>query len=257
MHRILLTILFLSLINIAHAADSDEFPLRAVHPKVKYITLSDLSKRYEDVHLVDARSAYEYDTLHIKGAVNISVDDPSFVKNVTALRAKDNKPIVFYCNGKTCAKSYEAWDKADSAGINNILTYDAGVFDWARQHPDKSVLLGKTPIKVSDLITTAQFNEHLLGPDDFAARIGHNTILLDIRDRLQRAGMTFYPVYVHQVPMDNSKLKQYIDEAKSQNKTLLVFDEVGKQVVWLQYYLEDQKVPSYYFLKGGVRALLK
>ncbi len=34
---------------------------------------------------------------------------------------------------------------------------------------------------------------------------------------------------------------------------VLVLDNVGKQVRWLQYYLEKEGVSNYSFLKGGVR----
>ena len=36
---------------------------------------------------------------------------------------------------------------------------------------------------------------------------------------------------------------------------LLLYDNVGKQVVWLQYYLEKHGIKDYAFLKGGVRAV--
>lgn len=40
-------------------------------------------------------------------------------------------------------------------------------------------------------------------------------------------------------------------EAKKARKTLLVYDKVGKQVRWFQYYLEQQGLKDYYFLAGG------
>lgn len=33
---------------------------------------------------------------------------------------------------------------------------------------------------------------------------------------------------------------------------LLVYDNVGKQVRWVQYYFEKHGITDYYFLKGGV-----
>jgi rhodanese-related sulfurtransferase len=38
---------------------------------------------------------------------------------------------------------------------------------------------------------------------------------------------------------------------------ILIVDNVGKQVRWLQYYLEKKGFKNYYFLKGGVRQWMK
>ena len=41
------------------------------------------------------------------------------------------------------------------------------------------------------------------------------------------------------------------------DKQLVIFDQVGKQVLWLMYYLEDKGYKNYYFLKGGATSVLK
>jgi hypothetical protein len=53
---------------------------------------------------------------------------------------------------------------------------------------------------------------------------------------------------------DKKQLNQYISDALRNNKTLLVYDGVGKQVEWLMYYLEDSGLSRYAFMKGGARA---
>ncbi|MEK7816390.1 MAG: hypothetical protein AAB294_06180, partial [Pseudomonadota bacterium] len=45
-----------------------------------------------------------------------------------------------------------------------------------------------------------------------------------------------------------------IERAKKEKKTLLVYDQVGKQVQWFQYYLESRGLKDYYFMKGGAQA---
>jgi len=35
---------------------------------------------------------------------------------------------------------------------------------------------------------------------------------------------------------------------------LMIYDAAGKQVRWLQYYLEDKGLKSYYFMAGGINA---
>ncbi|MFX1517887.1 MAG: sulfurtransferase, partial [Promethearchaeota archaeon] len=45
-----------------------------------------------------------------------------------------------------------------------------------------------------------------------------------------------------------------VGKALKENKTLLIYDAAGKQVRWLQYYLEDKGLKSYYFMAGGINA---
>ncbi len=238
----------------AMAADeATEFQGRSLYPTVKWIELEQLAKMRPNVIIVDARSNYEYDTLHIKEAINVPLGDKGFVDAVQKLRKESPHPIVFYCNGRTCMKSYQAALKAQDAGIANVFAYDAGIFDWAKAYPADSVLLGKSPVDPALLISSAQLKAHSLSPADFEKRIGDSAIVLDVRDRFQQEATTLFPLVQHSVPLDNASLKKYVELAKQQGKTLLIYDEAGHQVRWLQYYLEDQKVSSYYFMAGGAK----
>ena len=50
------------------------------------------------------------------------------------------------------------------------------------------------------------------------------------------------------------KIDAIIEDVLAQKKTLLVYDQTGKQVQWFQYYLESKGVKDYYFMKGGAQA---
>jgi hypothetical protein len=52
---------------------------------------------------------------------------------------------------------------------------------------------------------------------------------------------------------DQKKLKAYLRRAAMEKKTLFIYDEVGKQVRWLQYTLEEEKIHDYYFMKNGAK----
>ena len=54
-----------------------------------------------------------------------------------------------------------------------------------------------------------------------------------------------------------SKLADFLGKIKERGKTLLVYDEAGKQVAWLQYTLEAKSIPKYYFMKGGAKQFFK
>ena len=245
-------------------AKSNDFPGRAEYPNVPIIEIDALREKFNDVVIVDARSSYEFDTLRIKGAVNIPVASDTFVSDLKKLVKKTNKPIVFYCNGRTCYKSYLAVKNGAQAGIKNLSAFDAGIFEWSRRHPDQAVLLGTTPVDPRKLISKNNLKSRLLSPQRFSNNIVDNrkkSMVLDIRDKYQRAGVGFYPGTERWTSLDNQKkLKKYIAMAKQKNKTLYIYDEVGKQVRWLQYALEKAGIKNYYFMdKGatGYYAMLK
>lgn len=258
----LLLIGFLMLMSFGSsvfAADA-EFPGRAIYLGTPYITIDNFKKEFDTVLVVDVRSQYEYETLRILGAKNVSINSTSFVSKLQKLR-NDNKDkkIVVYCNGKTCMKSYKAASKAKARGITNVVAFDAGIMDWAKTFPEKAVLLGVTPINPSKLIAKSLFKKRLLAPKEFAEMTtGKNISILDVRDRLQRMGMGLFVGIEHQAGLDHDeKLNRYITKAIKEKKTLLIYDESGKQVRWLMYRLEAKGLHDYYFMKGGTRAYFK
>jgi len=245
-------------LSLSARADN-AFPGRRLFPEVKTISLHQFEQQYNSSIIVDARVPIEYRTIHIVGAHNIPVASDDFDSKVRALRAKSDKRIIFYCNGHTCFKSYEATRRAMQAGIKNVVAFDGGVFEWARAHPKRTVLLGRSPIKVSDLISTSELDAHMLSPLKFQKMVNHqNVLIVDVRTLLQRDGVGLFP-FDNEVAagMDEPRdLEQYVDLARNDGKTLLAYDEVGKQVRWLQYLLKKKGLKHYYFLKGGSNAYI-
>ena len=255
---VLITLFLASFVNIQ--AKTSEFPGRERYPTIPYITITDFHKEKNKVIVVDVRSAYEHKTLRIKGALNISISSRKFVDDMRQLRANNaGKKIVVYCNGKTCMKSYKAALKCKQHNIKNVVSYDAGIMDWAKKYPAEAVLLGENPINPRKIISKKTFKTYLISPEKFEQKIGAgNVLVLDTRDQLQRNATGLFPgkekrVYIN----DASGLDKYIAKANREEKTLLIYDEVGKQVRWLQYYLEGHGADSYYFMKGGVRNYYK
>ena len=262
---LVVTLLVLVFQAAAMAADKDKegFPGRS-HEKYKdvpYIELEDLNKKFKDVVVVDVRSKFEFDTLQIKGAINIPVAIKTFGDEIQKLRLKTDKPLVFYCNGRTCMKSYKATKDAMDVGIKDVYSYDAGIFDWAKAYPDKAVLLGKSPVDARDILSKKQFKARLLNPDkfsDMATDDPSKVIVLDIRDKYQRAGVGFFPIQERWTSLNKmEKVYDYIRKAKEKGKVLFIYDEVGKQVRWLQYALEREGVKDYYFMDKGATGYYK
>ncbi|NOZ51939.1 MAG: rhodanese-like domain-containing protein [Gammaproteobacteria bacterium] len=256
---IIVGLIILLSLPLTHAAEQDdEFPGRKLYPDISYITLKEFSEKLKNngVMVVDVRSPYEFRTLHINSANNISLSSKKFISEMQKLRKSSVRPIVVYCNGKTRMKSYEAARKSLAENIADIVVYDAGIMDFAQSYPKDVELLGKKLNDTSKLISIEEFKKHLISPDEFSERVAETSgIVLDVRERFQREGLSVFIGRESRVSLNNQKrLDRYIKKAKTQDKTLLVYDQSGKQVRWLQYYLEEKGVNSYYFMKGGMHA---
>lgn len=236
---------------------NNEFPARKLFPAVPYIEIDDLYKQLKNMIIVDVRSEYEYETLRIKGALNIPLSSPTFVADMKKLHADNpTKSIVTYCNGKTCKKSYEAVQKCRDHKIENVIAYDAGIMDWAQKYPQEAVLLGVSPMNPTRIISDEDFHKRLVDVASFEeALVRKDIIVVDVRDRFQREGLSLFPGIDKQAYLDDkTALNKLINQAKSENKSLLIYDAAGKQVQWLMYYLEDQGLKNYGFMKGGANA---
>lgn len=256
-----LAILMLSFALQCAAAETEndareQFPGRDLYPTVPYIELEELKSRLDSVVVVDVRTPYEYETLRIKGAINISLSAETFVAKMRELRGSDPRQIVVYCNGRTCMKSYKAALKCAVNKIDNVHSFDAGVMDWVHAYPEQSALLGKSPVDPLKLISKKEFTAHLLTPDAYGDKVASSTaIVLDVRDRFQREGVSLFVGRERRAYLDDRKrLDRFIQKAKKENRVVLIHDAAGKQVRWLQYYLKDQGLEKYYFMQGGIAA---
>ncbi len=256
-----LSILLSVFSSTAFAADG-EFPGRAEYPEIPLYSKTDLLKDFNKVVIVDARSSLEFETLRIKGALNIPVASRKFAGIVKGLRAKTNKPIVFYCNGRSCFKSYKAAKLAIKAGVKNVFAYDAGVFEWAKTYPKYAALLGTSPMDPSKIIPKSKLKARFLSPKKFTETArgtpGSKRLIMDVRDMYQRAGVGYFTGIEKWVSLDDEKkLVKYLKKALKEKRTLYIYDEAGKQVRWLQYTLERHNIKDYYFMKKGAKGFYK
>ncbi len=250
-----------SYVALATADDDDAFPYRSDYGDVRFIGSEELSDRQDsgEVVIVDVRSKIEFDVIHPVEAVHIPVSNMRFVKRVKALVEKHpGKTIAFYCNGVTCLKSYEAARKAATGGVKGCYAYDAGIPEWARLYPRKTLLLGKTLTDPErQLIPKAAFKRRCLGFEAFRKMSRQpDVMVLDVRDRIQDSGELPGVKTTTSIPLDRL-IPNFVEKRQHQDKTLLIFDQVGKQVRWLQYYLVDKGYTKFYFLRGGATAVLR
>ncbi len=241
---------------------AQEFPLRSKYPSVKTISTESLAKGLgKTLLVVDARNQVEFNAIHIKGAFNDKVGNMNFGEKLNALtKEKKSEKIVFYCNGGMCKKSFKANIEAKKLGYTNTFSYDAGIFVWANAHPENTLLMGKILLDKSALISQKEFSDKLLEKSKFEKQsASNNSMLIDVRDPAQRKMAPKFKNKIIKSSMDKlvNLLNQKYFKNKVGTKTLYFFDAVGKQVRWLQYYLEEYGYNNYYFLKGGVKAYSK
>lgn len=247
---------FCFLISVAGLLQADEgFPGRSLYPGVAVIELDELHRRLGGVTVVDVRSEFEFNTLHIVGAQHIPLSERDFADRVAALAQQDESQLVFYCNGRSCEKSYQAAVKAERAGVAGTVSFDAGIFDWARTFPNDTVLLGEPLADAGKLLTRDKFEAHLLPPEKFGLYLDEAGFAVDARDNQQRAGLALFMGREKRIPFDNrARWEQLLAERTDNSAPLLIYDAVGKQVQWLQYFLEAKGVENYYFMAGGAKA---
>lgn len=233
---------------------NDDFPLRPYYPDVPFIGTSALLDEYDKAVIVDIRSSFEYDVAHINKAALLPLTNKDFSEKLEKLRGKDETaPLVFYCNGHSCAKSYQAAQLSLSLGFENVFAYDGGIFDWITAVPEKSTLMNETPARTNRIITSEEFKDHQLKFENFIRESElPNTVVIDIRDPFQR-DMTPRINGIRNIPLD--PLLDLVTSRIWTEKKLLFFDAVGKQVRWLQYFLEAYGYFDYAFLKGGIEAI--
>ncbi len=236
------------------AAD-DDFPLRPYYPEVPFIGTEELLEKYDTTIIIDIRSSFEYDVAKINKAVLLPLTETEFAEKLEKLRPKTAPtPIVFYCNGHSCAKSYKAAQLALSLGFTNVFAYDGGIFDWISAAPNKATLMGETPARTERIISKEQFQNRLLDFETFTQQSREpDTIVIDIRDPFQREKRPRLPG-IRNVPLD--PLLDLVVSRIWTEKRLLFFDAVGKQIQWLQYFLESYGYFDYAFLDKGMRAIV-
>lgn len=90
--------------------------------------------------VIDTRVGNEYADAHIKGARNVPYKEKSAKEvgfnarddqfDLAKLPADRNAPVIFYCNGPECWKSYKASKVASEAGWKKVQWLRGGFPEW-------------------------------------------------------------------------------------------------------------------------------
>ena len=83
----------------------------------------------KDVHLVDVRTAREFNQGFIENAINIDFSSPNFQAELEKLDS--TKPIVVYC--RSGRRSGISTNNLVKAGFTEIYDLKNGIINWQRQ----------------------------------------------------------------------------------------------------------------------------
>jgi rhodanese-related sulfurtransferase len=93
--------------------------------------------------VIDVRVANEYADAHVKGAISVPYHEKSAKAadfdpkadsfDLAKLPADKNAPIIIYCNGLECWKSYKASKSAIAAGWHKVYWLRGGFPEWKSQ----------------------------------------------------------------------------------------------------------------------------
>ena len=123
-----LTYLFLlvSMISFSQETISDLLNKHNKH-SIPYITIQELAMPKTEAIILDARELKEFNTSHIKNAINVGYDifDLNTISN---LISNKESTIVVYCS--VGIRSETIAEKIKTLGYKNVFNLYGGIFEW-------------------------------------------------------------------------------------------------------------------------------
>jgi len=132
---------FLMIGNTAFADTPEKLKGTTVVDATKAKSLSD-----SGVLVIDSRVANEYAESHIKGAISVPYKEKSAKSedfdasqdsfDLSKLPTDKSTPILIYCNGAECWKSFKSSTAAVKAGYKTVYWFRLGIPAWkAKGYP--------------------------------------------------------------------------------------------------------------------------
>lgn len=106
------------------ADEADEIP-----ETIKVEAVTDYVAQHEDVVILDVRTPMEYDISHVPGAVNINVQDESFL-DVAAKMDSDKTYIVYCTRNPAGGRSMTALARLEELGFKGLYSMEGGHVAW-------------------------------------------------------------------------------------------------------------------------------
>ena len=85
----------------------------------------------QGVMFLDVRSPRLYAKSYIQGTYHLDLKN-NFNEEKLASVAKKHQPIVIYCSGVKCSRSYRASEKAVEWGYTKVYYFRGGIAEWKK-----------------------------------------------------------------------------------------------------------------------------
>ncbi len=228
--------------------------LRAFHPAAATISTTELHDRLLTVALIDVRSRFEFDVVHIPRSINLPVDNGRFAEQIAQLTpVQAGIEVVLIGNDPDCSRPFTAAGIARALGVDKVLVYDAGVYSWLHAYPERTRLMGEIPARLEQVVPLLSHQQRLASFDRFLEISGRQqSLVVDIRNNYQRY-LTPHGLPLRTITME--ALLAGIGDRIWVEHRLLLFDEDGSKTRWLQLFLRAAGFHDYLFLDGGMNGV--
>lgn len=264
-----LTVILLICFTGVSAAISEEiinkkFPNRKFYPGLNYLSTEQMVTDIKagKYLIIDARPSLGYQTLRIKDAINIHSGDKQFVEKLLKAVKENDKPIVFYCGGLTCQKSYKASIKAMTElrkrKINReVFTYDSGISAFAYASPDMVLKNGEAVSEDNPILNVRKLKKHAKSAQEFTHLVNNDSegqyVILDVRENKQQILRKLFMFKKENkiTVLEPEKLIIFLNEIKASDKTLMVYGAVEKQIESIFQLIQTTGNKKWFYLEGG------
>jgi len=244
-----------------------QYPNRQYYPQLSYITTKQMinAVNADKYNVIDARPVLAFDTLHVKEAANIEPGDKQFKEKLMNIIKKNDKPVVFYCGGLACLKSYKASAKAikilNAQSIKrDVLTYDSGISAFAHASPEWVLKNGKEISADNPLLDLKKLKKHAKNSEEFVNMVNNDKnkqyVILDIRESSQKL---LHKLFMFKNEKKITLLKPekmivFLNKIKGSGQTLMIYGSVEKQIETLYPLIKTSGNKKWFYLEGGEKA---
>ena len=128
MKKLLAILLFTSVVNMGACQSAQTGGKRAQTVKTT-ISVADYDQKLTatpNIQLIDVRTPGEYETGHLKNAVNININGDDFEQQLAKL--DKTRPVMVYC--RSGGRSSSAANKMEAMGFTEVYNMDGGIMQW-------------------------------------------------------------------------------------------------------------------------------
>ena len=128
--RLLIPVLLVLAWSIPAAAEDTGWRAPLSVEGATTITAEEALKLHEDgVAFIDLRNPRLHARRHVPGAHHLDLKTDFNEKSLAAVAGKDD-PVVLYCSGVKCSRSYRATEQALAWGYSKIYFFRGGIVEW-------------------------------------------------------------------------------------------------------------------------------